>query len=208
MDTVVPLTATYNNVAKSGNLTVLAALVSSVQLSPATLIGSTSSAANKVVLTGPAPTGGLDVQLNSDLAAAVPPGLVHVADGTTQATFTITTSPVASTVAAHITGTLGASSKQATLTLTPIAVSALTIACHDRRGHTVFRDRDVECPGGRVRPVVQLTTSNSTLFSLPPTVTIPIGSTRSAAIPSYDPTGNGANLDPRHRELRRSDQGC
>ena len=113
----------------------------------------------------------------------MPPGLVHVTDGTTQATFTITTSPVPATVAAHITGTLGPSSKQATLTLTPIAVSALTLAATTVGGTPLSATVTLNALAAGSDSVVQLTTSNPTLLSLPQTVTIPIGASKSAAIP-------------------------
>ena len=182
-DIVAPLTATLNSVTKNANLTVLADTVSSLQLVPASVIGSISSTANKVILAGPAPPGGLDVLLQSDQSAASPPPAVHVTDGTTQATFTITTSPVASTTPAHITASLGPSSKQATLTLTTIAVSALALATTTVGGNPLTAIVILNAPAAGSDAVVQLTTSDPNRLSIPPTVTVPIGAARSAAIP-------------------------
>jgi len=119
-DTSETISATYNGVMKTANLTVNAPAVASLRLSPATVVGGRSTTRNTVTLNGPAPTGGAAVTLTSgDSAVADPPPTVTVPAGATSATFTITTTAVTSSTVVPITATLGGVSKMANLTVNP-----------------------------------------------------------------------------------------
>jgi hypothetical protein len=91
----VTITAIYAGVARTTTLTVNAAMLSSISRSPGTVVGGAISTGT-VTLNGAAPMGGATVTLqsNNNSAAHVPTS-VFVAGGATNATFTITTSPVA-----------------------------------------------------------------------------------------------------------------
>ena len=87
-------------------------------LSQTTVVGGTPVTAT-VSLTSLAPAGGVVVSLSSDntTAATVPPS-VTVPAGSTAATFTVTTNPVANSQSSIIIGTAGGATRSATLTVT------------------------------------------------------------------------------------------
>ena len=119
--TPVTITATYGAVSKSGTLTVKPAALSSLSLSPSSVVGGVSTTYNKVYLTGPAGAGGAVVSLaSSNPAVASAPASVTVAAGATSSPyFTITTVQVAAATPVTITATYGGVSKSGTLTVNP-----------------------------------------------------------------------------------------
>ncbi len=105
LSTAVTITALYDGINRTATLTVMApeAALTSVSVSPASVQGGVSSTGT-VTLSGPAPAGGAVVTLtSSNTAAAQVPASVTVLAGATTATFTATTSPVASNTAVTIT---------------------------------------------------------------------------------------------------------
>jgi hypothetical protein len=113
------ISASYNSVTKTANLTVDSPSVASLRLSPTSVVGGHSTTHNAVILNGPAPTGGAVVTLTSgDSTVADPPATVTVLAGATSATFTITTTAVTSSTVVPITATLNGS-KMANLTVNP-----------------------------------------------------------------------------------------
>lgn len=122
----VTITATAGGVSKTAQLTVTppaptARTVSDITFTPASVQGGDAST-GRVTLSSAAPTGGLDVTLESlDPAATVTPS-VRVPGNATSATFAVATSPVASQVDAAIRASLGTSSsltRTLTITTTP-----------------------------------------------------------------------------------------
>lgn len=97
-----------------GTLRVLAPRLSSVSLSPSSVKGGSSSIAT-VVLTGPAPSGGVVVGLGSSSLKAAVPISVLVPAGATQATFPVTTAPVTANTTATITAARAGTSVTARL---------------------------------------------------------------------------------------------
>jgi len=93
--------------------------LTSLVLSPASVIGGHPSQGT-VTLSGPAPASGVFVALSSNSSAAMVPSSVSVPVGSTAATFSITTSPVDSTVNAAIGAGLGGSIQSATLVISPV----------------------------------------------------------------------------------------
>jgi hypothetical protein len=113
----VTISATYDGAARTAVLTVTPPTLSSVSLNPTSVTGGASSIGT-VVLSGPAPAGGVAVALSSSdpALAAVPPS-VTVAAGATSATFTISTPPCASGTA-NVSASFGGVSRSVALTVT------------------------------------------------------------------------------------------
>jgi outer membrane protein assembly factor BamB len=106
-------------------ITPVVTTLSSLTLSPTTVIGGNSSTGT-VTLSAPAPAGGATVTLSSNNAAAQVPTSVPVLAGATMAAFTVTTSGVSSSTSAMITGTYG-TAQMATLTINPSTLSSVTL---------------------------------------------------------------------------------
>ena len=117
----VTITATYASVGSAtASLTINPQTVGqlqSVAVSPAQVSGG-SPVTGTVTLSGPAQTGGQVVALkSSNVLVASVPTTVTVAQGSTTATFTVSTNHVATSQTVTITATAGATSKTATLTV-------------------------------------------------------------------------------------------
>ena len=100
--------------------------LSALRLSRANVPGCLS-VSGTVVLTAPAPAGGLLVTLSDNIAATRVPVSVTVPAGVTSKTFTITTIPVAANQAGSVTATLGAVTKSAALTVRRIGVLSVAL---------------------------------------------------------------------------------
>ena len=124
-DTNITFTASMNGTTKSGALTLLpgTSALAQLTLTPASVEGGTSINGS-VILGAPAPSGGALVSLaSSDLRLATVPDVVVVPEGSTSATFTVTTRGVSAQGSVIVTATYGAT-KSATATLS--ACTALT----------------------------------------------------------------------------------
>jgi hypothetical protein len=119
--TTVTVTASYNNSSAQGALTVLPApplAVNSLNFSPSTVTGG-NSASGQVTLTALAPTGGVNVALNSASGLVQVPSTVFVPAGAWYAPVTAETSTVNSVTNVTVKASYGGSSQNATLTLVP-----------------------------------------------------------------------------------------
>ncbi len=119
--TNVTVTATYNGSSGQATLTVVPVpplVISSLGLSPSTITGGTN-ATGTVYLSGNAPPGGANVSLSSSGGLVEPPATVLVPAGTWYAPFSASTSAVSSVTNVTLTGTYGAASQGAVLTLVP-----------------------------------------------------------------------------------------
>jgi hypothetical protein len=97
--------------------------LSSLTLSPASLIGGAQTSTGTVTLSGPAPTGGAQVTLSSsDTAVAGVPSSVTVALGATSATFSISTSAVRASTPVTILASFSGVTQTASLTVNPAPV--------------------------------------------------------------------------------------
>jgi subtilase family protein len=92
--------------------------LSSIMLSPTSVIGGASSAGT-VTLSAAAPSGGAVVYLSSSASAATVPTSVAVAAGATSATFTVNTSAVTASTPVTVTASYAGASKTAALNVTP-----------------------------------------------------------------------------------------
>jgi hypothetical protein len=113
----VTISAAYNGVSKSASLNVMSPLptVSSVSLSPSSVVGGVQSSTGTVTLSGPAPSGGAIVTLSSSNGAASVPSRVTVPAGAARASFTVNTSIVLITTSSTISASYNGSTRSATL---------------------------------------------------------------------------------------------
>ena len=99
------------------------ATLSSVTVSPATVVGGTSSTA-RVTLSAVAPSGGAVISLSDNSAAVTTPTSVTVPAGSTSATATITTITVTASTSATVSAVYAGVTRSATLNVNPAAPSA------------------------------------------------------------------------------------
>jgi Subtilase family len=132
--TSVTITASYAGVTKTTSLTVLPAqaspTLSSVTLNPTSVTAGAQSTGT-VTLSGSAPTGGAQVMLSSDNAAASVPASVTVAAGASSATFTVNTNSVTASTQVTMSASYAGVTKTTSLTVapsgTPVGTYTLTI---------------------------------------------------------------------------------
>jgi hypothetical protein len=170
------VSATYNGVTRSDALVVKAPVVSGVSLNPAE-VGGGASSVGTVALTGPAPTGGVVVQLTSSKPAnTTVPAEVTIPAGESAAQFAITTTPVTTARSVVISATLGVK-KTATLMVAPVALSGVSV---DPTNVSVFGSAiftiTLNGPAPSGGRVVNLSSSDPAVVSLPPGITIAAGS--------------------------------
>ena len=117
---IVTVSAAYSGTTSTASLTVTAPpppplTLSSLTLSPSSVIGGLGSSTGTVTLTGPAPVGGAQVTLSSSSGAASVPTIVIVPAGATSANFTVNTSPVLISTSATISATYSGMTRTANL---------------------------------------------------------------------------------------------
>ncbi|MFZ3210573.1 MAG: N,N-dimethylformamidase beta subunit family domain-containing protein [Terriglobales bacterium] len=123
--TTADISATYNSVTPTpAALTINPAALSAVSVNPTTVVGGTASTGT-VTLTGPAPTGGILVSLQSNNAAVTVPGSLTVLANTSSITFQATTTAVTTSTPVTITATYAGVNQTATLTVTTAAQLAI-----------------------------------------------------------------------------------
>jgi len=116
----VTISASYNGVNKTANLTVNPVALLSLTLSPTSVVGGASTTLNKVTLNGVAPAGGVVVNLSSGDPRVTTPASVSVAAGATVSPyFTIKTSTVAAQIIVTISASYNGLTKTANLTVNP-----------------------------------------------------------------------------------------
>lgn len=126
VDTDVTITAKSGTVTKSATLRVVPPVLTRIELSPSSVTGG-SSASGKAVLTGPAPAGGVIVDVSSANTAVATLGTasVTVAKDAKEGRFSIATTPVTADTPVSISGALRSTPqvvKSGVLTVTPPAV--------------------------------------------------------------------------------------
>jgi len=162
---------------QSAALMVTPPTLASVTLNPTSVLGGTSSAGT-VTLTGNAPAGGAVVTLASDkTTAAQVPGSVTVAAGATTTTFNVATSPVGANTTVSILGTYGVA-QATTLTvnaasLSTLSVNPTSVAGGNTSTGTVTLNGAAPTGGA----IVTLQSSSTAAAQVPPSVTVPAGST-------------------------------
>jgi hypothetical protein len=159
--------------------------LSSLTLSPTSLIGGTQSSTSTVTLSGPAPSGGALVTLSSsNTAAARVPASVTVAAGATNATFTVSTSTVTASTAVTISAAYGGVTRTASITVAPapppaVTLSSLTLSPTSVIGGTQSSTGTVTLTGAAPAGGAQvaLSSSNTAAARVPSSVTVAAGAT-------------------------------
>lgn len=181
--TTVTITASFGGVTRTATLTVQPVIPSHVSLSPTTVDAGTPTAANRVVLTRPAPPAGAVIALSSShpAVAAVPGSITIPAGTTTSPAFTIDTSAVAATTQVTVSASYGGVTRSAVLTVYPVALSSITLSSTSVNAGSPLASNRVALtrptpPGGAV---VNLTSSHPALAAVPASVTLTAGATTS-----------------------------
>jgi trimeric autotransporter adhesin len=195
--TAATISATHG-ATQTASLTVMTGSLSTVTLNPASVLGGTSSTGT-VTLAAAAPGGGAVITLSSsNTAAAQVPASVTVAAGATTATFTVTTTPVASTTTATISGTYGAT-RTGSLTVTPptlsgngnaVALSPASVVGGNSSTGTVRLTGPAPAGGS----VVTLSSSNTAAAQVPASVTVPAGATTATFTVTTTPVASNATV--------------
>jgi uncharacterized repeat protein (TIGR03803 family) len=183
-NTVATITASVGSSSRQVAVTILAptpTTISSFTLGPPSVEDGHSSQ-GIVTLGVVAPAGGAIVKLSSPSTAIGLPPTVAVLEGETTGYFAITTKAITATTTALVTATVGSSSQQALLTITfgipGITVSSLTLSPTSVPGGSTTTDTvflSVPAPLGGA--IVTLTSSDTTVATVPATILVPPGQT-------------------------------
>ena len=189
--TSVTISATSGSSTKTAALTVQAPALVSLKLSPAGLIGGNSSVAT-ATLNGLAPSSGVTITVSSNNPAiAAPAGNIVIAGGSSSGTTTITTQGVANSTAVKISATLGTVTKEATLTVKPVALLSVKLIPASLFGgatSTATVTLNGEAPAAGA--LITLASSNTSIVSLPATVNVPGGATAAAVTVQTQPVSS------------------
>jgi hypothetical protein len=94
-------------------------VLSVLTLSPTSTKGGTTTTANRVTIDGPAPVGGVVINLSADSGVIVPATVTIPAGSTQSPNFSAITPVVGSTTTASVTASYNGSTRTVFLTLTP-----------------------------------------------------------------------------------------
>ncbi len=197
-DATVTITASYASAVRTALMTVTApvAVLTSVGVSPASVLGGSSSTGT-VTLDLPAPAGGAVIALSSSDPAAQVPATVAVQAGQTSATFSVTTSPVAADATVTITASYASAVRTALLTvtapvavLTSVGVSPASVLGGSSSTGTVTLD--IPAPAGGA--LVSLSSSNTAAAQVPATATVPAGQTTANFTVTTSPVAADASV--------------
>ena len=179
---------------QNASFTVTAAVVSSVTVNPASVLGGSSSTGT-VTLSGPAPAGGAVVTLSSsDTAAAQVPASVTVAANATTATFSITSSPVASNTSLTISATYGAT-QNASFTVTAAVVNSVSVNPASVLGGSSSTGMvTLSGPAPAAGAVVILSSSDTAAAQVPASVTVAANATTATFQVTSSPVASNTSL--------------
>jgi uncharacterized protein (TIGR03790 family) len=174
-NTAVTLTASLNGTTNSISITLKPALAC-LNLSHNTVVSGSKTGAT-AMLTGPAYAGGVTLTLSSsDSSVATVPGSVTVPQGATSVAVPVTTFPVPSSTPVTIAASSNGTVKSATLTVTPPAVTALSLSpATVRGGQTSTATVKLSGPAPSGGSVVSLSSSNQAVAPVASSITIPQG---------------------------------
>jgi len=170
----VTITATSSGTTETASLTVVPPTLASLSMAPASLTGGSSSVGT-VVVSGPAPSGGMVVSLSSsDSSVAAVPSSVTVPAGASSVTFTATTAPVGTAISVSISAANNGVTQSASLAVLPPTLLSLTLSPSSVTGggsSTGTVTLSGPAPAGGA--VVFLSSSNGLAASVPTSVTVP-----------------------------------
>jgi trimeric autotransporter adhesin len=166
--------------------------VKAVTIDPVSMVGG-ASATGTVTLTGAAPSGGAVVTLAKALsdggAGSVPvtiPTSVTVPGGQTTASFTIASSSVTTTTNVRISGTFGGLTANADMSLFPLLGQVL-FSGNIPGGNPAPGSVHLNGPAPAGGAVVTLSSGNTSLATVPASVTVPAGQTSAAFTANTSP---------------------
>ena len=216
------ISASYNAVTRSATLTVTApatpppsAALASVSLSPATVQGGSSSSAT-VILTAPAPAGGAVVSFSSNDPGVTVPATMTVPAGVDSRVVVnfVSTSPVTTTTTAVLSATYGGVTRTASLTVTPppppqpggeldsLTLSPSTVQTGTTGTSATLAFTALTPSGGAT---VSLASSNTSIATVPATVTVPANSSTGAFPVTINPSAVGtATISATYQGVTRS----
>lgn len=181
--TTATITATLGAVSMTATLAITPAKLSSLTLSPTSVLGGSPSTGT-VTLTGPAGPSGSTVVLSSSISAANVPSSLILQSGQSSATFAISTTGVNNQTAAMIKATFASISQTATLTIS--AAKALSLTMNPSTvvgGISTTGTLSLTGPAGPSGDIVSLSSSSPSV-SVPGTVTVAAGQTTGTFIAS------------------------
>ena len=176
--TPVTLTAALNSGSASAQFTLRPPSLKWLTISPGTISGG-AQPQGIVMLNGQAPAGGAVVSLSSNSPLVNPPASVTVPPDSSSVSFAIPTSAVTANTTAAVTASYGGATAQAQVTLTPQQPpSSLTLSPTSTTGAggSSFATVTVASPSS-TDEILQVTSSNPAVASVPNGVMIPAGST-------------------------------
>jgi trimeric autotransporter adhesin len=112
------ITATRMGISRSVNVTLTPMTINSFTCNPTTVKGGQNSTGT-IVISNPAPAGGLRVNVTASSSALIVPATVTVPAGQTSATFTIGTTRVGATYTRQVAVQYGQTTRTVNITLTP-----------------------------------------------------------------------------------------
>ncbi len=175
-DSVATFTATYGLSSTKAQLILLPAPLSSLSVSPTSLVGGTNASVTVTLANIAGPYGNV-IKFASSSAEVAIPATKTVPAGTTSYTFSVPTSAVSSTSNVTITDTFWVYSQKVMLTLTPAPISSLSFTTNPVvGGQTTTAIVTLAGPAGPSGDVVKLS-SNSAFATVPASVTVPAGQT-------------------------------
>src|SRR6266478_167844 len=161
--------------------------LSSLTLNPTSVNGGSPSTGS-VTLSGPAPSGGALVSLSSsNTAVATVLANVTIPAGATSLTFTVTTLAVTASTPITISASYAGVAKTASLTVTPQPPSGPTLTSLTLNptsvngGSPSTGSVTLSGPAPTAGAIVSLSSSDTTVATVPASVTVPAGATTSAA---------------------------
>jgi hypothetical protein len=176
--TPVTLTATLNSASAFAQFALQPTSLKSLTISPATISGG-AQPQGIVMLNGQAPAGGAVVSLSSNSPLVTPPATVTIEAGSFSASFPIPTNGVTANTTAIVTASYNGTASQAQVTLTPQQPpSSLTLSPTSTTGAggSSFATVTIASPSSTDQ-VLQVSSSNPSIASVPNSVVIPAGST-------------------------------
>ncbi len=158
----------------TATLTVKKIAIQSLVLSPTSVVGANTTAANQITLTE-MPAQDISLSASSSKTAAVVPSNVVIPAGSTFTQFPIQTSIVAATVTAGITVSSGNSTKSANLQVTPLVPQTLTVPSPVVGGGNVSATLTMNASVGGAPAVVDVTSSDASVSVTGNAVTVDAG---------------------------------
>ena len=170
------LAATASGISLTATLIINPSSVVSVSIDPNAIVGG-NYALGTVTLNGPAPTGGLDVNLSSDNAAVTVPQHVEVPAGQTSGIFSVASSPVSATITATVTANYNGVSVTAGVSVSPPSFASLSVAPTSVQGGSASVGTVTMANPAPAGGFTVTLTSDTSSATVPATAMIPAGAT-------------------------------